>query len=116
MFNYPRVPHCWVLLISSTTCSGTSLLFFMCTLDHAVTAFRASGGDHKRHFHKAYSLHPKSMPQMEGKSTEICQILSRHASPLTSRGMMKPEALSALWIPLFPAWFLDPRRTYIYPL
>ena len=53
---------------------------------------------------------------------KICLILSRQASPL--RGMMLeswPEGTngsvnSAMWIPLFPAQFFDPRSVYIASL
>ena len=113
------------------------LLFLMCSLDHDVAAFRGkwwrpqevsldSPSEKKWLILKLLHLlqlifssagnFTRPRPKQEANMLKICLILSRQALPLpgmidvgTLTGGANGSVNSAMWSPLFPARFLDPR-------
>lgn len=109
MFNYPRVPQCRVLL-------NYLQRYFFCFSCAAWTMMwqplGANGGDHK----SSAGNFTRPRPKQEANMLKICLILSRQALPLpgmidvgTLTGGANGSVNSAMWIPRFPARFLDPR-------
>ena len=139
MFNYPRVRQCWVFLnylqwyFFCFSCAAWTMMWQPLEQMVATTRGKLRFSTEKKWlilklFHLLQLIFSSAgnftrpRPKQEATMLKICLILSRQASPL--RGMMLeswPEGTngsvnSAMWIPLFPAQFFDPRSVYIASL